>query len=231
MRAFNKAVRAALGLSVALLGSTAMADTLTGTYVTYSFDSAELGLFGAAALSGDDLVFTPAPAFKAVSVDGSTGFASQTLHVTVTANTGYLLSAFSLVESGSYSLLGGNAYVGGSLSALDIEGTTDNTVFGSLVASGLGVNGVTTGWTGNAAISLPETGWGGVDGVVTSVKLTISNQLFATSELGSAAEIWKSAVGLYVVTSPVPEAHSYAMMLAGLGLVGWMARRRSRASV
>lgn len=224
MRAFNKAARAALGLSVALLGGTAMADTLTGTYVTYSFDSA--GLFGTAALSGEDLIFTADPAFKAVSSDGSPGFASQTLHVTVTANTGYQLSAFSLVESGSYSLLGGTAYVAGNLSALDIEGTTENTVFGSLVTSGLGVSGATTGWTGNAAITLPETGWGGADGVVTSVKLTISNQLFANSSLGGAAEIWKDAIGVAVITTPVPEADTYALMLVGLGLVGFMARRR-----
>jgi hypothetical protein len=28
-----------------------------------------------------------------------------------------------------------------------------------------------------------------------------------------------------VTVTPVPEADTYAMMLAGLGLVGWMARR------
>lgn len=33
------------------------------------------------------------------------------------------------------------------------------------------------------------------------------------------------------VNTPVPEAETYAMMLAGLGLVGFMARRRSRSLV
>jgi hypothetical protein len=34
-----------------------------------------------------------------------------------------------------------------------------------------------------------------------------------------------------VVTAPVPEADTYAMMLAGVGLVGWSAmRRRNRLS-
>jgi hypothetical protein len=36
-----------------------------------------------------------------------------------------------------------------------------------------------------------------------------------------------SASGLYVQAVPVPEAETYAMMLAGLGLVGFAARRRA----
>jgi PEP-CTERM motif len=237
MRTFKKTARAVLGLSVALLASTAMAETtLTGTYVSYKFDETQLGPFGVASLSGDDLVFTPVlvptPAFKASSSNGSPGSAYQTVHVTVIANGGYQLSAFNLTESGSYSLAGSNAttLATGNISALDIEGTTSNTVFGNIVATGLGVSGVTTGWTGNAGIALPATGWGGIDGVVTSAKLTIANQLFATTGAGSTAEIWKNAVGLHVVTSPVPEAETYAMMLAGLGLVGFMVRRRNSAT-
>lgn len=31
------------------------------------------------------------------------------------------------------------------------------------------------------------------------------------------------------VTTPIPEAETYAMMIAGLGLMGWVARRRSAA--
>jgi hypothetical protein len=31
-----------------------------------------------------------------------------------------------------------------------------------------------------------------------------------------------------VITTPVPEPHEWAMMLAGLGLVGWAARRRKK---
>ena len=237
MSTFKKTAQAVMGLSAALLTGAALADIpapLVGTYVTYTFVT-DPGLFGAASLSGDDLVFTPVlvptPAFKAVSANGVGGFQYQDLIVTVSANTGYQLSAFNLTESGSYSLAGSMAVAGvtGSITALDIEGTTEKSEIGGIVATGLGVNGVTTGWTGTAGIALPATGWGGVDGVVTSVKLTISNQLFATTGLGSTAEIWKNAVGLNVVTTPVPEAETYAMMLVGLGLVGFMVRGRTHA--
>jgi len=49
--------------------------------------------------------------------------------------------------------------------------------------------------------------------------------------LGGASEVWKNAAGVNVVTTPIPEAETYAMMLAGLGLVGFMVRRKSHASV
>jgi len=37
----------------------------------------------------------------------------------------------------------------------------------------------------------------------------------------------KKFVGLSFVTTPVPEAETYAMMLAGLGLIGFVVRRRT----
>ncbi|OJW92522.1 PEP-CTERM sorting domain-containing protein [Thiobacillus sp. 65-1402] len=235
MRTCKKTAQAVMGFTVALLAGNALAAIpapLVGTYLTYTFIT-DPGLFGTASLVGDDLVFAPTAAFKATSANGAPGFKSQNVIVQVSINDAYLstlaLSSFSLSEGGSYSLSGTSATAGatGYLSALDIEGTTANSLSGSITASGLGVPG-THAWTGAAGIALPGTGWGGADGVVSSVKLTLSNQLFATTGPNSAAEIWKDAVNLHVATSPIPEAETYAMMLAGLGLVGFMARRRAR---
>jgi hypothetical protein len=237
MRTFRKTAQAVMGLSVALLAGNALAaipGPLVGTYLTYTFIT-DPGLFGTASLSGDDLVFAPTAGFKAVSANGVGEFKNQNVIVEVSVNDAYLssfaLSSFSLSESGSYSLTGSVAIAGatGYLSALDIEGTTANSISGGITASGLGVLG-THAWTGAAGVVLPATGWGGTDGVVSSVKLTVSNQLFATTGPGSTAEIWKDLVNLHVVTSPVPEAETYAMMLAGLGLVAFMARRRRLAA-
>lgn len=229
----KKTTLAVLGLAAALLSTAAQAITLVGTQVSYSFDSADLGLFGTASLSGDNLVFTPT-IFEA-STNGSHGsgpIAYQTMHITVSANTGYQLSSLSLTESGSYSLTGSaSAFVTGNITALDIEGTTDLEEIGTITPNApFDVIGTPTGWTANAGVILPATGWGGTDGVVNSIGLKITNQLYAASASGGTADIWKNVVGLSVVTSPIPEADTYAMMLVGLGLVGFMARR-SRASV
>jgi len=234
MRIYKKTAVAVLGLSAALLGGNALAvpTTLTGTYVSYSFETDDLGLFGTASLSGDELVFSPTN-FTATSVNGSPGAAVWTMHITVSANSGYQLSAINLFESGTYSLSGGaTAFVTGNITALDIEGTTSGQQIGNIVTTApLTVSGATTGWVGNAGVVLPATGWGGTDGVVNSISLKITNQLFATSSLGGASEVWKNAAGVNVVTTPIPEAETYAMMLAGLGLVGFMVRRKSHASV
>jgi hypothetical protein len=228
MRNHKKTALAVLGLSAALLGSPALAVTLTGTTVSYSFDNAELGLFGTASVSGDELVFTPSN-FEATSVNGLPGFAVSTLHVTVSANTGYQLSSFNLTEGGSYSQSGiASVDVTGVFGVLDIEGTTDNYLSAAIQATAA-FDGTSPNWTAQAGVTLPATGWGGTDDLVGSVSLTISNQLYAYTGIGGAASIAKEFVNLSAITTeittPVPEAQTYAMMLAGLGLVGFMARR------
>jgi hypothetical protein len=224
MSNYKKTAMAALGLIAALSGSSALADTLIGTTVSYSFDNAELGLFGTASLSGDQLVFTPT-SFEAVSANGIPSFVPWTVHVTVSANSGYQLSSFNLSEGGSYSLSGIAAVgVTGEFGALDIEGTTANYIPATILGTAA-LDGSTASWTAQAGVTLPATGWGGVDGVVGSVTLTISNQVYATSGLGGSASIAKEFVNLSTVTTPVPEAQTSAMLLVGLGLVGFMARR------
>lgn len=236
MRVFKKTAQAVMGLSVVLLSGGALAATpapLVGTHVTYTFLD-DPGYFGTVGLTGDELIFTPTADFKASSANGVPGIKNQKLVIQVSINAPYLsslsLSGFSLSEAGGYSLSGTGAHAGvnGYLEALDIEGNTDLSAKGSIVTSGLGVIGGTQSWTGNAMVALPGTGWGGADGVVSSVNLTLFNILSATTVAGTSAQIWKDAVKIDVVTTPVPEAETYAMMLAGLGLIGFMVGRRSR---
>lgn len=220
--------RIVLALGAAMLmsgasGTAVAATTLYGTNVDFTIDS-PLGLFGEASVAGDSLVFTP----NAVGLSGQTDFyadgsslyASQTVHITVTAHSGYELTGFDLSEVGGYALTGGTAWVAGDLKAIDIEGTTANQLTAAIVGSPLVGTGGT--WNAAASIALPLSGWGGPDSIVNSATLTLSNQLFAMG----AAEIWKSGVAVAAVTAPVPEADTYLMMLAGLGLVGLFAKRR-----
>ena len=235
MAMYKKTLRVALGLSIALLGTAAYAATLTGTNVSYTFDESALGQFGTAALSasGDSLVFSPLSPNGFMATTSGTGFALETIHVTVTANAGYQLSAFNLSETGGYSLSGnGSVDVTGQFGALDVEGTTGNYLPATIEASPGSFATTSGSWAAQAALTLPATGWGGVDGSVGSVSLEISNQLFALAGSGSAS-IYKDFIGISAFTTvvtPVPEAQTYAMMLVGLGLVGFMVRR-TRARV
>ncbi|MCA1925502.1 MAG: choice-of-anchor I family protein [Thiobacillus sp.] len=64
------------------------------------------------------------------------------------------------------------------------------------------------------------------EGIVTFVKDGMIYLAISNEGLGNAAATGMST-SLYSL-APVPEAETYAMMLAGLGLVGWAARRRKQ---
>ena len=203
----NGTVGAMLGLSVALLAGNALAET----HFSYSIIG-DAGPYGAASLVGNSLVFAP--------VDFSATGSWRAIHsmtVAVTADPGYRFTAFDLTESGAYS--GGAVLAIGAIVAHGIQGSPrtfrDGYVVASL-ASGAGT------WESLAGIVLPAPGWGGSDSIFTSANLTLSSLLFARGE----GQIWKDAISVAVVTTPVPEAHTYAMFLAGLGLVGYLTRRR-----
>lgn len=222
----KKAAIAALGLVAALLGTSAQAVIpLSGNNVTYSFDS-PLGLFGTASIVAGNLVLTPTQFEASTSgVNGILPTAFQTLNITVTANPGYQLSGFNLTESGGYSLTGGAAaFVTGTFTATNIEGTSLPAAVDTF-SNPLSIGSST--WQANAGVA-PDTGWG-TNGVVHYVSLTLSNQLMTVAN-GGTADVWKNLVTINTVTSPVPEANTYAMMLVGLGLVGFMVRR-ARTSV
>ncbi len=227
-----------LGLSAVIASGPARAVpvTVAGSTVNFTFDSALSGLFGAPAVAGNVLFFTPTT-YKAQSFNGS-GFASasQTFNVMVNARPGYLVSAVDLNEDGDYYNIGANASVavGGKLYVRDIESPLAPAAFGTIKPA-LPLTDVTslanfetTNWTSHAGVAIPA-GWGGADSVVSGVNVTIQNILLAsTMTSGSAAFIEKKFAGLSVVTAPVPEPDAYALFLVGLGLVGSMAWHRRR---
>lgn len=233
-----------LAAGILLLGQTlsgvafAVPVTLTGTTVSFTFDSALSGLFGAPTVSGDALFFTPTT-YKAQSFNGA-GFdsASQTFNISVSANPGYRVSAVNLTEDGDYYKIGPSAgvAVGGKLYVRDLASPLAPVAIGKIKAD-VPLNDVTslenfetTDWTSHTGVTIPA-GWGGSDGIVSGVNVTIENILLARSmNPVSAAFIEKKFVALNLVTAPVPEPEAYAMMLVGLGLVGLAVRRRARGN-
>lgn len=230
-----------LALTAAMAAGVAQAVpvTIAGTTVSFTFDSDLAGLFGAPSVLGDTIYFTPT-SFKAQSFNGA-GIVStsQTFNIAVSANPGYFVSTVSLNEDGDYYNIGAGTGVGvgGKLIVRDLEAPLNPSASSSILPAApltavTSLSGFeTTNWTANAGVTIPA-GWGGADGFANGVNVTIQNILLASSaDLGTAAFIEKKFAGIAIVTSPVPEPHAYILFLAGLGLIGFMAIRRSAAQV
>ena len=200
--------------------------TLPGSTVDFTFDDALLGLFGPATLAGDTLYFTPT-AFDVQSLNGA-GFAlaKETINIRMTAHAGRALNTVDLVERGDYLLLGvgGMVDVGGQIRVFDVD-VPLNDITSSIASPGpMATPGLPTrNWTATASMNVS-----GLD--ARGINVTIENILLAsTFNPASLAFVEKKFVGLTIGTlavTPVPEAETYAMMLAGLGLVAGAAMRR-----
>lgn len=130
------------------------------------------------------------------------------------------------VEDGDYYKIGSGSSVavGGKLYVRELDAPLAPAIVGKLKPGGALT--VTTSlldfeptdWTAQTGVVLPTT-WGGADGVVACVNVTIENLLLAsTLSANSAAFIEKKFAALSIVTSPVPEPEAWVLFLgAGAG--------------
>ena len=225
MKHANKVVAGAFLLGQTFSGAALAASvTLAGNNFDFTFDDSMLGLFGPATVADDTIYFTPVD-FQAESLNGA-GYAlsNDAVNIQITSRSGLSFSNIALTEQGSYLLLGSGstADVSGMLWVRDAAApltqvTTDIQTTSALDQQGPALNS----WAANASADLSA--WTGTQ----SVNVTVRDILLASTTAGaSVATVDKAFVGLTV--TPVPEAETYAMMLAGLGLVGWrIARRRA----
>jgi hypothetical protein len=227
MNRMNQIATGAFLLAQAFSGAAFAASvTLTGTSVDFTFDDALVGLFGQPTLSGDTLSFTPVN-FNATSSNGE-GYklTDNTVNIQMTAHNGYAFSSVDLAERGDYLLQGGGstANVAGQVRVFDTSDPMKDTTTSIAPTAAMDQTGISTHpWT--AANSTDLTSWNGTK----SVNVTFQNLLVAsTNGSSSLAYVDKKYSGLTATTAaaPVPEATSSAMMLAGLGLIGWQIRRR-----
>lgn len=230
MKCVNKLAAGIFLLSQTLAGAAFAASvTLSGTTVDFSFDDTLLGLFGQANVAGDNLYFTPVN-FSAESMNGA-GFdlTKQTFNVKVTAHEGWDFSSLALAERGDYLQVGQGAkvVVSGQIRAFDTLNPLGEVTSSILPAGAYQQTDdfITQNWEANAAANLASMS------AASMINVTLQNILVAQSPIGTdtLAFIEKKYAGLYVITTPVPEADAYAMMLAGLGLVGLAAARRRAA--
>lgn len=213
---------AAAVLAAGGLMANAMAVTVSGAHFDISYS--DTGLFGAATIVGDSIVWSPS-AFSAKTFS-DVALVDSSFVVTITAKNGWTLNTFTLAEAGDYAYYGtGNLVAaGGELRVTSLVSTPtvaidDITMAGTTSAQSSIVPFPTKKWTADASVAM----------TTTSAAATVENLLFAVATdttAGDYAFIQKKNVALTIGVSPVPEPETYAMMLAGLGAIGFLASRR-----
>ena len=230
MKRVNKKIAASIFLLSQTLSGAAFAAsvTLAGSTVDFSFDDALLGLFGQANVAGDSLYFTPTE-FFAKSLNGA-GYAltNETINIQVSAHQGRAFSTFGFTEKGDYLMLGsgGSVDVSGQVRLFDVANPLVDITHSLQSANPLTHVGLPTdNWIAQTSTDLSA--WNSAR----AINVTVENLMLASTSLpNSLAFVEKKFVGLSLITTPVPEADTYAMMLAGLGLVGFAVAARRRAA-
>jgi hypothetical protein len=217
---------AAMGCSAA--GSFAVPVTVLGSTFDITFDNALLGLFGTPTLVGNVIEWFPSgsPGFTAEASTG-TAVTHSTFAVQVTAHPGFELASFALAEGGDYVYFGSSAGAGvavsGQLRVTPLPGTPISHAIANpvLTANPILFDFTTHDWTASAAPITLSAG-------TTAANATVENILaaFVPSPITGYAYIEKKDVFLTVGVNPVPERATSALMLAGLGVIGFVALRR-----
>ncbi|WP_310448273.1 hypothetical protein [Thiobacillus sp.] len=201
--------------------------TLSGNSVDFTYDDALVSLFGTPTVLDDTIYFTPAD-FDVTSLNGAgLSFTNALVNISVAPKAGFDLDSVTLFERGTYLLLGPGAKwveASGLVSAFDLA---DPGVFSSatLVSTPTTTTGLPPNyWDATAGISLDTATWQAGGGI----NLTIENFLIASTVApGSMAYMDKAYIGASFVASPVPEPDDYLLMLASIGLIGFVVAHRS----
>lgn len=198
----------------------ALTTTMSGTNFDISFENT--GLFGTPTIVGNSIVWSPS-SFAANTTSDMT-LVNSTFSVTITAKNNLSLNSFSLTEAGDYSYFGtGNGVAaGGELRVTNLVGTpstqvSDIMMAGSTMPNATVVPFPTQKWNADAMVSMSTT----------KATAQVQNLLAAWASDTTALDyafIQKKNIVLEV--GMVPEPETYAMMLAGLGALGFLASRR-----
>lgn len=225
-------------LALALLGSIAAVpanaaiQTVNGSFFSISYDDTLAGLFGTPTIVGDMVQWFPSgsPGFSAYSAGNGIQKANSTFALTLTANPGYELAKFDLHEGGDYSYFGSGSVgvaVAGQLRVTPQDPSSGTLTSNITSTSAFTPNPVldfsTKNWNATASVSTAE---------ITKANVSIENLLFAYTppeSFPTQAFIEKKDAFLHVTV--VPEAQTYMMLLAGLGMIGTIAYRRRQSQL
>lgn len=222
------AALAVLAGSLGLQAVQAAQVTLSGATFDITYDDARVGLFGTPSIVGNSVLWFPSgsPGFTA-QTDGGIDVTNATFAMTVTAKPGFFLTGFNLTEGGDYFFFGGQrsgVMASGQLRVTPLPGGTSHAAItaDNSFAANAGFDFTTRNWTASASLT-PARG-------TTQVNASIQNILsaYVIPPVLGYAFIEKKEVMLGIAVSPVPEPHTYALMIAGVAVVGFVALRRRR---
>jgi hypothetical protein len=217
LQAALTAVMLALGASSAM----AVPVTLHGTHIDIVYDTTDLGLYGTPSLVGDLLSWTPS-GFTAKRNGGPTSLTSTT-SVMIYAHTGFDIASLSFSEGGSYIK---NSSTGGVAAAGTVNVAVQSPPSPTM-SFGFGTGSLSQG-SGSWSAGTGPISFGAGAKVVS---FYVSNTLMAVGGgvAGLGNQISKNTPTISFVVASVPEPETYAMLLAGLGAVAFLARRRKAA--
>jgi hypothetical protein len=222
---------AAVAIFAGVSSSHAAQVTVSGLNFDITFDTGLLGLFGTPSVVGDEVFWFPSgsPGFTAKTEPLGISVKNSTFALTVTAHPGYQLASFGLVEGGDYFYFGAGAGVSASG---QLRVTPLTPVPGSTASSQITPTGP---FVGNPLLDLNTTNWSATAGPIVVVPGTTAANVSIQNILGAWANpalfptyafIEKKEAVLTVGVTLIPEPETYALMLAGLGVVGFVASRR-----
>jgi hypothetical protein len=159
-----------------------------------------------------------APAAFAQSCTSNTGL--ETLGSGNTLFGNWFSSAQTFSDCYSFTLASASD-VSGLTAAIDLSIKFDVDVDSvTLLGGGLGSQSLTA-----------DTGEFSFDNLTAGVyQLVVSGDVSRVANFGTLLGVgYGGAISASAITAPVPEPETYAMMAMGLGLIGWVSRRRRRA--
>ncbi|MGA2915749.1 MAG: PEP-CTERM sorting domain-containing protein [Sedimentisphaerales bacterium] len=168
------------------------------------------GLYGNPNIIGNTFSFSSITNFEADSSENPE--VSDTLVFDLTANSGYLITAIQISEGGDYDIVGdGSVNVLGELTIHNLASSESDKVaslnFNPPMPVYSGHGNDANEWSGSATIT--GLNW-------THIKITLSNDLFAIADEGSASLIWKKSAGMPLTIQIVPEPATIAILSIGL---------------
>jgi PEP-CTERM motif len=205
--------------SAALLAATAAHAGLT----TYTSQAGYLAAVGTTAVDTfDDLEVAPTegPLFRtagAFSYTAEVGEESTYFYGGTDDDVDYWLTTDARRDTVTFTDFAGGsvAGAGGYFFGSDIGGFS--TVAGSITISATDSTGATLSYT------ITNPGLDSFVGFVSTAEITS-----LSFSVGNQSGVWPTINDLHLSIAAVPEPETYGMMLAGLGLVGYAARRRAR---